>query len=695
MPIRLPFRPEKQNLGSPNRWDLATLFTAADSRAPRPYRHLWLIRLAEWIRGASAGQDDDGVAGAATMGTPWPIRRIRHLLNVLDRNPQQREAVASMLTTTLNEVDDQGLWADFGFAPRSAFLSELSARLRRIFLPSTPDTADLGALFRMVFTEAADADWLAALDEETLQRIAELLNSEPGGSRVVSWPDTVADAVPLLASQVRASGFSSQMRRRMDEAAHSERPFHVLTAAVERLERAIRSRDEQQLVNEVAALRLLLERCRHYADTIYGHLEEYGISIDVIFEIHQLRERTYRIEALLQTLATPQELRPIIALLSDLVRADHQRKGIRALFAHHYSMLAHKLAQRSGAIGEHYITSTRADYFAMLRSALTGGSVVALTTFLKFMLTALGLSLFWNGFVAGINYAVSFVAIYLLHGVLATKQPAMTAAALAARLEHIGDDEASQQRFVAEVAKLIRSQFAGIAGNLLAVTPLVLGIQALAWAVSGAPAISADKALHILHDNTLLGPTAFYAAFTGIVLFIGSLLAGWIENWFIWHRLDSAIAWNPRFIAVLGVSRAQRWSLWWRQNISGMASNVTLGLLLGMVPVMAQFFGLPLEVRHVTLVTGQIAAAAGTLGVAALNQPQFWWCVAAIPLIGVCNLGVSFTLAFRVALRSRGIQVKDRRRIVRAVLQGIRRHPLSFVYPTRRSVAATTDDPQH
>ena len=30
--------------------DLGTLLEAADARAPRPERHLWLIRLAEWLR---------------------------------------------------------------------------------------------------------------------------------------------------------------------------------------------------------------------------------------------------------------------------------------------------------------------------------------------------------------------------------------------------------------------------------------------------------------------------------------------------------------------------------------------------------------------------------------------------------------------------------------------------------------------
>ncbi len=668
-----------------DRWDLTALINAADSRAPRPYRHLWLVRLAQWVRGAESSPDAE--ATDVAVGTPWPVRRILHLLNVLDRNPGQREQLATLLTITLNELDDQGLWADFGFAPRSAFLSELSERLRRICLPSTPDTADLGILFRLVFTDPLDADWIAALDEATLQRIAQLLRSDPNSSRIARWPDTVADAVQLLASQIRASGFSSLMRQRMDETAHTERPFHALTRAVENLDDAIRQGADQQVVAEIAALRLVLEKCRYYTDTIYAHLDDYGISIDVIFEIHQLRERTYRIEALLQTLTAPQQLLPIATLVSDLVGADHQRKGIRALFSHHYSMLANKLAQRSGVIGEHYITSTRSDYFDMLRKALIGGAVIAFTTFLKFMLTALGLSLFWSGFLSGINYAASFVVIYLLHGVLATKQPAMTAAALAARLEHISDDSDALQRFVMEVAKILRSQFAGIVGNLLAVAPLVLAIQLLVWTLSGAPAIDAEHAAHILHDNTLLGPTALYAAFTGVVLFVGSLLAGWIENWFTWHRLDSAIAWNPRFIAVLGESRAQRWSGWSRRNISGMASNITLGLMLGLVPISAQFFGLPIEVRHVTLVTGQIAAAAGTLGVAVLHEPQFWWCMAAIPVIGLCNLGVSFTLAFRVALRSRGIQVKDRKRVVRAVLAGIRSAPAGFLYPTRRSLA--------
>ena len=664
-----------------NSWDLTALINGADHRAPRPYRHLWLVRLAEWIRGAHLRRDNL-ISTDSGAGTSWPARRIRHLLNVLDRNPVQREKVSMLLRISLGQVDSHGLWADFGFAPRGAFLSELSSRLRRIFLPSTPDTTDLGVLFRLIFADPLDAQWIAALDEPTLQRIADLLRNTTNKSLIV-WRETIADAIHLLASQISASGFSALMRQRMDVAADNDRPFHRILTTAAKFDLAIKNGDDAQLATEIAALRALLEQCRRYATTIYGHLNEHGISVDIIFEIHQLCERSYRIEALLATLTPSHELQPISLLMSDLIRTDHERKGIRALFAHHYSMLAHKLAQRSGIIGEHYITSTRNDYFVMLGKASKGGAVLAVTTFLKFLVSGLGVSLFWTGLLAGVNYAASFLFIYLLHGVVATKQPAMTAAALAAKLEHITDDRDAQQHFVIEVAKLIRSQFAGIAGNLLAVIPVVLGIQLLAWKMSGAPVISTDKAMHILADNTLLGPTLIFAAITGVILFAGSLLAGWIENWFIWHRLDSAIAWNPRFIAVLGDSRAKRWSKWWRKNISGVASNISLGLMLGLVPISAQFFGLPLEVRHVTLVTGQVAAALGTLGVSAFYLPQFWWSVAAVPLIALCNLGVSFTLAFRLALRSRGIQVTDRKRIANAILYQMRHDPLCFLYPAR------------
>jgi site-specific recombinase len=145
------------------------------------------------------------------------------------------------------------------------------------------------------------------------------------------------------------------------------------------------------------------------------------------------------------------------------------------------------------------------------------------------------------------------------------------------------------------------------------------------------PLVGEKDGHYVLHSLTLLGPTALFAAFTGVLLFASSLIAGWTENWFVFHRLDSAIAWNPRIVARLGAARAQRWAAWWRANVSGMAANVSLGMMLGLVPALLGFLGLPLEVRHVTLSTGQLAAALARWAWGCWPQPAFWWCVAASP----------------------------------------------------------------
>jgi site-specific recombinase len=658
-------------------WDLTALLNAAaptineDTHAQHTLaeRHLWLIRAMEWLRHAP-------VPGEPV--TPTPVLRLKHLLNVLERHPEHRDNVAALLQEFWQGVDVAALFADFGFAPRTHFAGELLQRLRLKLLPQTPVTTDLGELFGLLFPHPGDALWLEALDEDTLHRLMALNAAE-----LTQWQAPLLDAIMFLSSAVRASGFSSSLRQRMSAELLVDAPFSQLARVAETVCEQIRAQsDEGELLRDAQYLRALLDTCRQCADSVHEHLEEHGVSINVVFEVDQLRERTHRIEQLLTCVLSTDPSSDMTLLLADLVRTADERRSVRALFSRHYSLLARKVAERSAEKGEHYITRDRSEYAHMLRTAAGGGAVIAGTTLMKFALGALSVSAFWAGFLAGLNYAGSFVLVHVLHWTVATKQPAMTAPAMADKLGNLADD-AAVEGFVDEVAHLIRSQVAGIIGNLSAVIPLVLAVQWLSRAVFGSPVVGLKDAQHVLDSLTFLGPTALFAAFTGVLLFASSLIAGWVENWFVWNRLDSAIAWNPNIVARLGAARAQRWAAYWRANVSGYASNISLGFLLGLVPAVAAFFGLPLEVRHVTLSTGQLAAAVGAQGWAVFQTSAFWWCVASIPAIAVLNLGVSFFLAFRVALRSRGIRLADRSRIYRAIRRRVWTAPGSFIVPPR------------
>ena len=664
-------------------WDLTALFNAADPKAGIAERHLWVIRLIEWLCRAPLGSD----AKTEARVSPLPVLRLRHLLGVLERNPEQQARAAEMLGLFLREVDSAALLADFGFAPRTGLWAEFGRRLRARVLPLTPATSDLGELFALLFPRGEDTAWLNAIDDETLARLALVLAAgDVGAAR--DWRGPFFDAITFLASSIRAAGFSPQLRQRMSAELLVDAPFHQLARVAERLREHGESKaaeDRALFIQEAQYLRALLETCRRCATSVQQHLEAHGVSVDVVFEADQLRERTHRIDLLLGCVLAPEASREIVSLIAELAHTAEERRSIRGLFAQHYSLLARKVAERSAATGEHYITRDRAEYAAMLRAAAGGGGVLGATTLAKFALGAIALGAFWGGFAAGLNYALSFLLIQILHFTVATKQPAMTAPAMAEKLADVSS-EAAVESFVDEVTHLIRSQAAGIFGNVLAVIPLVLAAQWLARAVFGAPLVGSVEAEHVLESLSLLGPTSLFAACTGVLLFASSLIAGWVENWFVWHRLDSAIAWNPKIVARLGSARAQRWSVYWRRNISGFASNISLGLMLGLVPPVLSFFALPIEVRHVTLASGQLAAAVGALGLAALATAPFWWCVAGITSTGALNLAVSFFLAFRVAMRSRGIRLADRSRIHRAVRHRLLRAPASFLLPPRDAV---------
>ncbi len=688
-------------VGKPASWDLTALLNAADPQASRPERHLWLVRLIEWLR--------HGQADAEAGNTPRPVLRLKHLLNMLERNPEPRARIVALLGRFWRETDLAALLADFGFTARRDLWGEVGERLALRLLPATPDTDDGAALFQLLFSSDGDAAWLAAIDTTTLGRLAALLSAARIGSHqagasapvpgsVHDWRAPLLQAMTWLVSAIRAAAFAPALRQRMGPELLADRPFEQLARASESLVEALVAGDGATTAQHATYLRALLQRCRAAAASVPAHLEAHGVSVNIVFEVEQLQARCARLEALLDLALSPTPQRELQQLLVDLVALSRQRRSLRALLGRQYSLMARKVAERHAETGEHYITRNRAEYRAMLRAALGGGAIIGGTTFAKFAILALGLAPFWAGFGAGLNYAVSFLIVHLLHWTVATKQPAMTAPAMAAKLgalhiaaRHAGasDSETAAREaqaisgFVDEVAHLVRSQIAGIAGNIAAVIPVVLLVQWAAWWLAGAPLVSEKNAQYVLHSLTLLGPTALFAAFTGVLLFASSLIAGWVENWFVYHRLDSALAHHPGIVARLGASRAQRWSLWWRGNISGVAANVSLGLLLGVVPALLAFLGMPLDVRHVTLGTGQLAAAVSSLGWATLATPDFWWCVAGLVATGALNLGVSFWLALKVALRSRGINLADRKRLYAAVRQRLWQSPRSFLLPDK------------
>ncbi len=655
--------------------ELRSLLNALSPGADLASRHVWLISLFSWLRG------DQQSPEAA-------IARLQALIVTVKAQPELQARLKAWWRTFRQDVEVTTLLADFGFAPRTAFFSELAARLRRQLLPGTPETVDAAELFPLVSPTRFDALWLAAISETQVAELVALLSSDVA-TELDAWHHEVMDALTYCTAQIRATGFAPELRLRMDGANDDARAFHPLADDLSQLRNTFfdPSKGTEELQAAIAQLRARLEVCRQAVNSVYTHLEENGISVGMVFMLRQLRERIVRVRELLDALTSHTPAATAIKLLGRRVTIGQDSKSIGALISTNSTLLSAKMSERSSEVGERYITRDRAEYRDMLSKAMGGGAVTALTTLLKFTVAGIGLSAFWSGFGAGFVYAGSFILIQLLHFTLATKQPAMTAPAMAAKIKDIGvkdiDSSTAIEDFVDEVTNLVRSQVAAVLGNVLMVVPAVLLVNVVIVLLRGQPMLNAKEAAYVLHSLSLIGPTLIWAAFTGLVLFTSSMVAGWFENWFVLHRLGSAIRHNPRFTRVLGAARADRWSSFMRLNVSGFASNISLGFMLGLIPAFTGFFGFELEVRHVTLSAGQLAAAGAALGLDAFRSAAIWWCVAAIPLIGALNLGVSFYCAFRLALQAHNVSGIDRARIRRAIWARLYRQPRSFFVPEK------------
>jgi len=634
------------------------------------------IERIEWTRSALRWIEKDLGAEVTDAALARAHTRVRFLLQVSERDTDGGRAVREVFSRLAEDLDLEQFASAGGIPRRAGFVRELWERCLALVLPQPDFRREPSTLASVVLGRRQTMAWIDLLPGEDARRLARLFVD---AETAASLAPELGAAMLTLASEAQAVGLASDMRRRFADSSALDSPFGRLVGAVEAYlaARDAVARDElQQVVRD----------CRQLLDTVHARHTETGVSVDLFYRTERTRAQLDRIALLEQWLGDEDPLN-VLRDVMNLVRVERRFQGVRALWRENMRLLSRRIAERNAETGEHYIAGTRAQYRNMLAISAGGGALMAIAVYLKFAITAAHMPLFWEGFFASLNYAGVFVLIALAHFTVATKQPAMTAPALAARMRDLGS-AGQMEALVAESAALVRSQVASVFGNLLAVAPVVLAFALLWWLVEGSGPLSEHKARDVLRAQSILGPSFLFAAYTGVLLWLSGLFSGWADNVFTVRQLHAALATNHRRVLRLGVEEARRRADWWRDNIAGLAGNIGLGMLLGLTPVIFAFFGLPMEVRHVTLSTGQVAAAVFSLGLPSLTSSSFWLAVAGLAVIGALNVGVSFGLALRVAMRAVDISPADRTRVYRAIRRQLVEHPGEFLWPPRDMLPA-------
>jgi site-specific recombinase len=621
---------------------------------------------------------------------------LRILVRLLRRRDDLRERLRDAVVRLFHDRKVVSLYVSSGLLPSSGFFSESARRLSGRLLPEVIDTGYMRGVLTTVFHHVSDEAWVNAIADEAWTELINTLfdpdQAELDARNRSTLPQPLAElieALRILSYHVSSIGLDPELVRIDPTLEEHESPFLAQNAElVDYLDnyKAWWADDGTPEADD-KHLAVMLDQCEDVVQRIRRRAAKIGTSLSLTFKLERLHQHLERIGVLLELLTCLRAQRNINAiapqvtrLAKELIRAECRRYNLSDYWGKNLELLSLRMTESASKTGERYITSTRSEYFGIVRSAALGGLIIALMATLKIVLGWQGFAPMNAALAFCLNYGIGFALIHILGGTVATKQPAMTANAIAASIGEAKGRTRNLDNLVEMIARTVRSQTGAIAGNVGVAIPMAMLLSFAVYVLSGRHFITPVEAQHLLGEVHPLSGAVLFAAIAGVCLFLSGLIAAYYDNLSAYGRIPQRLLqlnWPRR---VFGERRMQRVAEYVENNLGALAGNFFFGFLLGGVTALGVLFGLPLDIRHIAFSSAYVGHAFVGLELA---LPWYFvlMAMAGVALIGITNLTVSFALTLTVAMRARRITFAQGKDLFRLIVQRLLRRPQDFVLP--------------
>lgn len=595
----------------------------------------------------------------------------------LIRSPAEAGQLGATVRHLLALPDQSGFYAESGVRSALGFWLEFADRLGQKLLPPRRDDGRLRDVLWAVL-RPTDGVWIDAIDDALWCELARVLGLDDvdrwGGSADVARAN-VLDAIRVLSFRLAGASLDSELLLSEPSLERVDSPFLAQNAALEPLLQ--RWRDTRLAPDrvEVHAVHGLLDHSATRLTAVRQNASERGISVRLTYHVARLQQLIMRLRELVVFAVAPEPLTQAVRLMKVIVVTEQARDQFSDFVGENLSLVARNVTEHAGRRGEHYIAEDRSAWWAMGKSAAGGGVVIAVMAVIKVKLSLLHLPPLTEGLLFGASYAAGFVLIHLLGLTVATKQPAMTAAAIAATVE----DSPSQNlgRLTDLTQNVLRTQNIAVLGNVFLAVPVAVILSAAWAAASGEVFAPPEKAEHLLAQlHPFASGSLFFAAVAAVGLFLSGLVSGYFDNQARYRHLAARIAAAPALVW-LGSRRAAWLGAAMDQHYGAVCGNVFFGMYLGLLSALGPLTGLPVDIRHVAFSSANVGIAVSSLGLEACLH-ALPWAMLGVALIGLVNLAVSFALALFVAMKSRGLGAGPIWRLVVLLTRRFARTPGAF-----------------
>lgn len=620
--------------------------------------------------------------------------RLRRLIDTLKSSPTRAQILHDYVFALIANFHQVSLYSDSGILGNEGFFSAMHQRLAWRLLPPVRQSNQLRDLFEVAFHKKSDPRWIANIDDQDWHELFQILGRVKGRQDLrFEARSRVLSAIMIISYRITAIGLEPELTRAYPAINEFKSPFLVQNREVIDYVETAKRRASGLLDHDLDArqpdekpAQVMLEQCRDIMNRVKRNTRKQGVSISLTNLLIRLDQCLTRIDLLFDLLNDDAERsrRSLSQLLRLVTKSQVESSSVRALVAINTELLARQVTENASRVGEHYVSTDRKGYWQMYRSAAGAGVVIATMATIKGLTGRLVLAPFSRAFLYSMNYSLGFMFIHIIHCTVATKQPAMTAAALAATVQqHTGNRQAQLAELAGLIVNIMRTQFIAVLGNISVAMPTGVLIAWLWQHQLGQPLLTEYKALEMLHDiNPFTSLALFYAAIAGVWLFVAGLIAGYYDNLAVYHQIGPRLRQHPTLQRWFGKPRLDKISTYIENNLGALAGNFWFGIFLGSTGTIGYILGLPIDIRHIAFSSANFAQAVFSLNTLP-DLSVVLMSFLGVLMIGMTNLLVSFGLALFVALRARRVQYAQWRPLMHLLMTHFITRPSDFFWPSK------------
>lgn len=625
--------------------------------------------------------------------------KIDELIDALKKNPEYGIGLAAFILKLTNQYSQITLYTDTGIASDQNFFQSMNRLIGHRFLPLLPEEDSVVELSAYLFNKPDDSEWLSLIEPEKLSKLVALIKVDDAHLDLVATAkNSILNALIILSYRISGIGLHSELMQNYPQM------LSYSAAFVAQNQEAVLFVNEYRRLHELdtltdttpeedinpAPLMVMLEQCQEILNTIRKRVYKTGISIRMTNRLVRLEQSIGRMNTLIGILTGEhtQKDQAIADLVQTVVRTSKSRYSFGYLIESNTKLLSRKVTENASKVGEHYISTDKTGYQKMYKKAAIGGLFIAFMATMKTLSYEFVLAPIGRAFVNSMIYGLGFVVIHIAHGTVATKQPAMTAAAIASTISDGHGKKTHQLTKLSElIVDILRTQFVAILGNISIAMPVALLIGVLWSQYHGSPMLDGTTAAHLLHDLDPFRSLAIpHAAIAGVFLFLSGLIAGFYDNISAYNKIGERLRRHWLLLKLLPKSWLIKGSTFVENNLGAIMGNFIFGCFLGSTATVGYMLGLPIDIRHIAFSSANFAQ-----GLYFLSPEDLSWQVIVVSflgvlLIGITNLAVSFALALYVALRSKEVSEFEGKKIAGLVFDHLKAHPMDFIVPRHQSI---------